>query len=96
MFQALFPDRPKSQDSLYKGFSVFEWAVFLDMTAALQKYGLDNYSTFISFTPRDIEQHITLYMMNVLSDSYQIEMQFSLQAQDPVNGKQHRTFFVWL
>ena len=66
------------------------------MTAALQKYGVDNYSTFIPFVIIYVEQHIALYIMNVLSASYQVEMKLSFKAQDPVNGKQPRTFFVWL
>ena len=56
------------------------------MTAALENSGSDINSTFITLTPREVEQNIARYTMNRLSPLPQVDMKFSSQAHDPVKG----------
>ena len=56
------------------------------MTTALKNYGLSTYPTFITFTPREVEQPILIYMMNVLSPLPQVETKLSLRSKGTING----------
>ena len=56
------------------------------MTADQQNSGPETYSTFIPFTPRNVEQQISVYMLNGLLLLTHVDMKVSSQAQYPVNN----------
>ena len=48
---------------------------------------------FIDFTPREIEQHLSVYIMQGLNKSPSIAKKFDQPELDPVNGMFQKKFY---
>ena len=65
-----------------------KWAKFTNMKAVQMGAGVQGgcYPSFVPFTYNEIEQFIGLYTLQGLNPSPQVEMKFSSQQADPVQG----------
>jgi hypothetical protein len=68
--------------------SVERWCSFTNFKAQISFAGQKGYPypDFKVFTVEELKQHIALYIFNGLSPSPRVEMKFSSQQVDPVNG----------
>ena len=73
-----------------------KWAKFTNMKAVQMGAGVQGgcYPSFIPFMYNEIERFIGLYIVQGLNPSPQVEMKFSSQQADPVQGSDlcHRAF----
>eukprot|EP00957_Ditylum_brightwellii_P155969 11871696-Ditylum_brightwellii.AAC.1 len=56
------------------------------MNALLQNAGSTNYVHFTLFTPREIEQHMSVYILNGPSPSLDIQLKSKSQKNEFING----------
>ena len=85
-FRSFCPShQPKKQ--LHK-FHMGQWTTYTNLQAELMDAGQVGglYPTFTKFTTEEIEMYIFLYVLQGLSPSPRIEMKFTPQFHDPVNG----------
>ena len=87
-FQAFLPIKNKGRGG--RGLLPFSMESCLSWTntkARMQNAGLGGkYPDFEDFTLDELMQHTSLYLLQGLSPSPQIEMKFKSQLEDPVNG----------
>ena len=84
--RALLPDvPPKGQGN---AFSKKQWCQFTNMKAELDCAGDKNQDglgyKYKPFTPREIEQHLSMYIFQGLNPSPQLMMKTKTQAIEPV------------
>ena len=86
--QAFIPEHMKKGDS--RSVCISKWSQYSNMKAKLdfagnEKLGGLSYN-FNEFTPREIEQHLSLYIAQGLSPSPQIKMKAKSQQAEPLQG----------
>jgi Transposase IS4 len=84
--EAFLPSYRSPQES--GKFHTNAWSKFTNMKAQFSYAGTkDCYPEYNKpFSPREIEQHIAIYILNGLSPSPNVEMKFSSHEQDPIQG----------
>ena len=89
-FKAFLPiyDGRCSQQQAFKDCFTHKWAQYTNNKALLVGAGSKGsmYPSFSGFSYRDIEKHLSLYMMQGLNPSPQVEQKISSQTDDPVGG----------
>ena len=72
----------------YHKTTVGEWTTWTNTKALLENAGQEGfpYPDWKPFTVREIKQFLTLFILQGLLPSPRIEMKFSPQMEDPVNG----------
>ena len=94
-FSALLPDKHRPTDPR-STVTIADWTTYTNTRALLSNAGQQGhlYPEFQPFSPADIKQFVTLYILQGLSPSPQIKMKFQPQHEDPVNGNDmcHKIF----
>mmetsp|Transcript_25091 Transcript_25091/g.54722 ORF Transcript_25091/g.54722 Transcript_25091/m.54722 type:complete len:1026 (-) Transcript_25091:83-3160(-) len=85
-FDAFCPSHRKKSES--HKFHTDQWAAYTNTKAMLANAGPGEaiYPDYVNFTPKEIRQHLALYMFQGLNPSPQVEMKFKSQRQDEVQG----------
>ena len=72
------------------GFCTDRWATYTNMVPKMYFAGQSGRGggrkKFVDFTPREIEKHLSVYIMQGLNKSPSISKKFELPELDPVNG----------
>ncbi len=92
-FRAFLPDIPfcyagGERSKVKRPPPIADWCSFTNLKATLCNAGQRGYAypDWAPFTVEEIERHVGIYFLNGLSPSPQLEMKFSNQYEDPVNG----------
>ena len=68
---------------------VAQWATFTKIKATFQNAGEEGgpyVGEYKQFSPREIQQHLAVYILQGLSPSPQVHFKFKSQREDDVNG----------
>jgi len=83
-FQAFLPLRDTGIQNCFSMEKVLSWT---NLRALIDNASLGGkYKDFTQFTLEELMRHVGLYLLQGLSPSPQIEMKFTSQHEDPVNG----------
>ena len=87
-FRAFIPESPRKGDPNTS--CVQKWCQFTNMKAELDFAGQKEFGglsyKFNPFTPREIEQHLAMYMIQGLNPSPQLKMKSKCQSNEPIQG----------
>ena len=81
-FLVFLPDKRMAGEE--QKFCTNNWCRYTNQKAQQAFAGSECYKEFVPFTPKDIQMHLGLYILNGLSPSPQVDMKFKSQIQDPV------------
>ena len=87
-FRAFIPETQKKGDP--SSSCIHKWCQYTNMKAELDFAGNKNSGglsyKFVPFTPREIEQHLAIYMIQGLNPSPQLRMKMRHQVIEPLQG----------
>ena len=86
--RAFIPELQPKGDS--KACSISKWCQYTNMKAEMDFAGSEHTGglsyKFVPFTPRELEQHLSLYIVQGLNPSPQLKMKTKAQCHEPVQG----------
>ena len=87
-FRSFIPEIPKKGES--NSSCIQKWCQYTNMKAELdfsgQKHSSGLSYKFVPFTPREIEQHLAMYMIQGLNPSPQLKLKAKSQSIEPFQG----------
>ena len=87
-FRAFIPESPKKGES--NSLCIQKWCQFTNMKAQLDFAGNAEFGglsyKFVPFTPREIEQHLAMYMIQGLNPSPQLKLKSKSQSVESIQG----------